>query len=263
MSCHMMKQWKTKNALSVEPRMLRKSYRHYAMCGDSTSEDDVAKLMGGEKADMVFTSPPYGVSVDSLRGGFKKQKKLYNEYEDTPKETKEVNKKALSIALGVSDVVFWNIQYGTGNKEWFFDVLLLNKLVDIFIWSKTNPPPGSFDNIATSGFEFIFLFSNTIKGRKVPRGSFKGHELSTVYTSAVTRMNNGHKASFSLEMVNHFLSKIDGETVYEPFLGSGSTLIACEKTNRKCYGMEIDVKYMNTILKRFEEYSGDTVELAC
>ena len=234
-------------------------YRHKLLCGDSTDEADVEKLMCGEKADMVFTSPPYGLGTDRLRGGFKKTNQLYNEYKDETEVTKELCRSVINIAIKNSTVVFWNIQLLSKNKKWFFEVLPLDKLSEIFIWTKSNPPPGSNEGIATSSFEFIFCFSNdaNLESRKIPGSKFKGHEMSTVYHSSVNKMDLGHKAAFSIEFVLNYIDPIDPKTVLDLFLGSGSTLIACEKTNRRCFGLEIDPHYCSVIIKRWETYTNE------
>ena len=242
--------------------MLRLKSKHRLLCGDSTDKADVDRLMDGARADMVFTSPPYGIGSDSLRGGHKNPERLYKDHDDDDKNLAfHTSKKTIENVLDRSAVVFWNIQLGSRNKEWFWQSLPLEKLCDVAVWTKTNPPPGSFKGVLTSAFEFVFIFSNEANptSRKIPGADFPGHKLSTVYNSSVARMDHGHKAAFSLEMVLHFVEPMQPNLVLEPFCGSGSTLIACEKTNRTCYGLEIDPHYCSVILKRYQDYSGGQV----
>jgi len=137
-------------------------------------------------------------------------------------------------------------------------------LIEVFVWTKSNPPPSSNENVATTAFEFVFCFSRDIKkgSRKIPCKIFKGHELSTNYTSGVADGKEfGHGAVFPVAFPEHFISKCAESTVLDLFLGSGSTLIACEKTGRRCFGMEIDPHYCDVILKRFEDFTGKVATL--
>ena len=70
-----------------------------------------------------------------------------------------------------------------------------------------------------------------------------------------------HPTSKPIELITKSLIAVNAKLVYDPFLGSGSTLIACEKTNRKCYGMELDPHYCDVIIKRWEDYTGQKAEL--
>ena len=266
--------------------MLRKTYRHYAMCGDSTSEDDVAKLMDGEKADMVFTSPPYSDQRDY--GGnlnldpYHLAKAVFN----FPAIFYAVN---LGIQIKNREIVTYWDEYLRYAKERDIKLLSWN------IWDKGNASaPAHQQAMFGLCHEWVFIFGeykkqNLIKENKgaqtwgQPTVREKDGSLtkkSKVVTSTHRQLDTvidipavknysdeftEHPAQFPIELAEQYIlsgtNKVD--LVSDPFLGSGSTLIACEKTNRKCYGMEIDVKYMNVILKRFEEYSGDTVELVC
>ena len=71
---------------------------------------------------------------------------------------------------------------------------------------------------------------------------------------------HGHATPKPVQMIERIIKSSSQKKVIEPFLGSGTTLIACEKTNRKCYGMEIDPHYCDVIVKRWEEYTGNKAE---
>ncbi len=140
-----------------------------------------------------------------------------------------------------------------------------DNLVDVFIWNKTNPPPAMAEKVATSAFEFLFVFSSeNMPKRSVKCASFGRGTFSNVYTHAVgnnSHTNGSHGATFPVSLVEYYLTNLAGPSVLDIFGGSGSTLIACEKTNRKCYMMEIDPHYCDVILKRWEDYTGKQATL--
>ena len=220
--------------------MLRKTYRHYAMCGDSTSEADVAKLMDGEKADMVFTDPPYGMNLDtdysSMPGGVKHRKIEGDDKDYDASFLLDYFSSVPEIFLFGSDYYCHSLPKNKGS--WI-------------VWDKYHT-----DTNERIGSSFELCWSKNRHKRSIAR-------VKAVNTSWETvKERVGHPTQKPISLAEWFFDRWgkDNDLVVDLFLGSGSTLIACEKTNRRCYGMEIDVKYMNVILKRFEEYSGDTAE---
>lgn len=239
---------------------------HRLMCGDSTDKVQVEKLMNGEKADITFTSPPYnlGKSIGMRNGSFKGKSTAYKNHNDEMQSSDylELLQLSTSNALLVSDYQVVNIQWLAGNKKESIEWLNHFKahFVDVLIWEKTNPPPAMADQVATSGFEFLFIFSSeinpkrTIKTATFMRGSFNNVFRSSVGSNSHTEGTHG--ATFPVSFAEHYISNLSKQSVIDLFGGSGSTLIACEKTNRKCFMMDIDPHYCDVIVARWECYTG-------
>ena len=231
--------------------MLRKTYRHYIMNGDSTNEADVAKLMDGEKADMVFTDPPYGMNLDT---DYSKMGGKGNKYSKVIGDDKDYNPEHI-LKLNLPTVLFGADYYWSrldGNGQ-------------ISVWDKRthkDDEENKLGNVWGSHFEIIW---SNIKAQKIIfrhlwcAGTRAGKsEERTIDGSKPVFLHPTQKPiDLCISVINHYGKP---NSVLDLFLGSGSTLIACEKTGRRCYGMEVDAKYINVILKRFEDYSGDTAE---
>ena len=200
--------------------------KHRLMCGDSTKESDVKKLMNGDKADMVFTDPPYGMNAVSKSGVLsKKYKKDIIGDDDT-----QIAEKSFNL---INDIfkcpqVWWGANYYANiipNSEGWI------------VWDKNN---GQSDQT-----DCELAYTNI---RSVCR----------LYKQASEKKNRVHPTqkpvSLFLWVLERFNLKPD--IVLDIFLGSGSTLIACEKTNRTCYGMELDTKYCDVIIERWEQFTG-------
>ena len=234
--------------------------KHRIMCGDSTKQEDVLRLLAGSNGiDMTFTSPPYNVGHNLGYEG--KDSKYVNP--DNLENYVEIITNSTRLALEYTKDVFINIQLLANNKR---DVLLwlaglANNFKDLFFWKKTQVAPAMAENVANSQVELIVLFgkdNNTRRwGNKAFRGNFSNH-IETHSASTENENSDIHNATFPVELPLKFIAQgyEEGSKIYDPFIGSGTTLIACEKTNRICYGMEIEPRYVDVILKRYEVYTG-------
>ena len=114
------------------------------------------------------------------------------------------------------------------------------------------------ESVMNSRFEFVFIFSRKENAmRKIESGKFRN--VSNVFELNPTGKNPNtevHAAVFPVEFVSHYLGYLSRKSVVDPFMGSGTTLIACEQLDRKCYGMEIDPLYCDVIVKRWENLTG-------
>src|SRR5574343_241847 len=207
---------------------------HRLMCGDSTIIDDVEKLMNGEKADMVFTSPPYNGDTH-LDYGKGENKKLYENNTDkwTSEEYIDFCYQVLANLFNfTSGFIFWNVNYNAKSRFEYVKCIypFIENLWETIIWKKTGMP---LSNGLTRNFEFIFCFKNG--ERKHLSREFKTESNIWDISNIGSQDKNKHKACFPVGLPERGIinGSNEGQTVLEPFAGSGTTIIACEKTNRK------------------------------
>jgi DNA modification methylase len=226
--------------------------------------------MGGERAAITFTSPPYNAGVSSkLSGNTSIDDNLYkDEYDDNKslQEWLELMRNSTKKSLDVSKYVFINVQSLAGNKtaliEYWFD--FVEYYADVAIWDKKNAAPAAAQRVMDSRFEFVLVFSESAT-RAIGTREFRGM-VHNVYEGAPQRNNkyaDAHAATFPVDFPEHFIKTFtnDGERIYEPFAGTGTTLIACERLNRKCRAVEISPAYCSVVLERWAEMTGEQPEL--
>ena len=220
---------------------------HRLLCGDSTSLDEVEKLMAGAKADLLHTDPPYGVSYDG-KGGQKQWEMIKN---DAMVEDGLVDflVAAFNCAnLSLKDKAAWYVWHGYKGTREFYEALKLagkNPGAQI-VWVKNGL--GTMWSNYRPKHECAIYVSGEFYG---------GYDQSTVWDVARER-NYVHPTQKPVELVERALinSSKKGQLVLDLFGGSGSTLIACEKTNRNSRLMELDPKYCDVIVKRWEQFTG-------
>ena len=222
--------------------------KHRLMCGDSTSEAYVAKLMDGQKADLVFTDPPYGVEYQSkMRTKSKKFDVLKNDHH------------FLDIAPVIhchsQGWVFvwtsWKVQV-----KWLDQFDAFGYPSNIVIWHKPGGGMGDLKKTFLSDYEVALVWH-------------RGAELCGERIGSVWTINKDGTSSYihptqkPVALACEAIDKTTNECakILDLFGGSGSTLIACEKTNRVCYMMELDEHYCDVIIARWEKYTGKKAEL--
>jgi len=224
---------------------------HRLMCGDSARAEDVEKLLGGQMVDICFTSPPYNVAANSNLPD--KDKYLTNTDDLSSDDYLSFLVSFITIALKFSEYVFVNIQSVSGNKTALIELLYALKKVyaETIIWDKCSSEPAMASNVLNSRYEYIHVFSkkaNRAIGKKVFRGTLEN--LISIPSRQGNEFSGVHKATYPAEFAQFFVSNFSMASVFDPFLGSGTTMIAAEQTGRVCYGMEIAPEYVAVALQR-------------
>lgn len=245
---------------------------HRVLCGDSTKAEDVAWLMAGLKADLCFTSPPYalGKSV-SLSGNKTMSAKAnaYDDHEDNAEGWGQLMRGWFSASdKAVSDVWVVNVQPLAGNKRNLVQFIAdnANRLVDFVTWDKGHAAPAMASGVMSSRFEWMIIFSTKENAsRAVPLSSWRG-TVQSVYVAPPQRSNDFskvHAATMPIHVPSWVMQTLcdQSKSIYEPFCGSVTTLIAAEQLGRKCYGMEISPAYCDVIVQRWEKLTGKTATL--
>ena len=238
---------------------------HRLMCGDSTSADDVEKLMNGEKADIAFMSPPYnagfGANITKENG---RSKYLDGDDNMSSDDYRNFLQSVLNVVIMYCSYVFENIQYLANNKNALITFLAENVsvLADIIIWDKERSQPQLAENVLNSEFEFVFCFSK--KGnRSIGTIPFHGTLKNIVHISnqRSTEFASIHNATMPIQVAGYFVENFAKDSVIDLFGGTGTTLIACEQLDKKCFMMELSEKYCDVIIKRWEDFTGQEAVL--
>lgn len=233
---------------------------HRLLCGDSTNSNDLDKLMDGEKADMAFTDPPYGVSYE---GGLNEKKKqqikndslkgdeLYNFLYQAFNNLKEYTKDKSGIYIYYSTnrtLQFINALHDAGLKQ-----------RSIIIWYKQGGGFGDFMAQYMNAYEPCIYCSN---GETV--NWYGPTNEKTVWEMKKENKCDLHPTMKPVELVTRAIhnSSKSGDIVIDLFGGSGTTLIASEQEGRKARLMELDTRYVDVIVKRYIRTTGkDDVRL--
>jgi len=221
------------------------------LCGDSTKIDDVEKLMDGKKADMVFTDPPYGVDYDG--GVTTKREKLSGDQKQTSIYA-DVLPLLYCFSTDSSPFYIWHAAgYADMASEMqTADLTIRNQI----IWNKNQAQYGALSAQYKQKHEPCFYAH---KKGKAPTWNGATTEV-TVWDIERSKKNEFHPTQKPVALAERAIKNHLGtdSSVLDLFLGSGSTLIASEKTGRICYGMELDPQYMDVIIQRWVNYTGET-----
>jgi DNA modification methylase len=228
---------------------------HRMMCGDSTSKDDVAKLMAGEKADMVFTDPPYNVGYEGSDGQSIKNDKMsiaqfsefcksfYQNYFD-------------SMVEGGAIYVFHSDSMRHIFTAEFIDAGF--HFSGNLVWNKQSLNMGRFD--------YHMKHEPCLYGWKKGASHkwYSDRKQTSVFDFDKPAKNDLHPTMKPIGLVEYFVgnSSKAKDMVLDLFLGSGTTLIACEKMGRQCYGMELDEHFCSVIIERWQKFTGKEAKLA-
>lgn len=245
--------------------------RHRLLCGDSTDRDQVQRLMGGERADICFTSPPYNAmsgfhANPAIGNAYMREGGVYQHFEDnmTPQEHAALLSGALNNALEVTDDVLFNIRCTKGALAG--TALFLGEHFEHFSgvinWEKTSAFTPVFEcqyGMLSNRCEPIYTFNKD--GRKKflhptwPRDKQMPNFVKTENGQG-NKNASIHGATFPVSLAAWVIEHFTTDSVLDLFGGTGTTMIAAEQMGRTCYMMELDPLYCDVIIQRWEQFTG-------
>jgi len=227
---------------------------HRLLCGDSTNPQHVERLMDGKKADMVFTDPPYGVNYEG--GHFhsgdvnikRKREKLANDSDD------QIYSDVIPLIASFCNGPCYTWFADTKPLKLYQAVEAVGQIHALIIWHKTNAKYAAMNAQYKQRHEPCLYWK--------PKGSTLrwcgASTEATLWEMKRDATNNFHPTQKPVELAERAINNHKVATVLDLFGGSGSTLIACEKTSRHCRMMELDPAYCDVIVKRWEDFTGNT-----
>ena len=238
--------------------------RHRLMCGDSTDRTMIDELLDGAKVNMIYTDPPYGMNLDTDYSGmqnhldFAKEKGFTGGKKYDGGIVDDFNPKMIStiLDLNVKETFLWGADY-------FAELLPDKNDGSWVVWDKR---ANGNDNIQEDyssdkmyGSCFELCWSRNRHKRDIARVKWAG----VFGTEQEFDRKRHHPTQKPIKLSEWFLSRYSKENdeILDLFGGSGSTLIACEQLNRTCYMMELDEKYVDVIINRWEQYTGQKAVL--
>ena len=226
---------------------------HRLMCGDSTSLDQIEKLLDGEMADMAFTDPPYNVDYGNSNNPRHKSRQIMNDKMNDDDWDTFVNDYITALLT----YCHGNIYIAMSDKELGHMQLTFEKLggkwASFIVWVK--------DRLVLSGKDYHSRHETILYGWKdgvSDRQRVEDRTETDVWEIKRPSNSELHPTMKPVELVERALtnSSKSKNIVLDLFGGSGTTMIACEKLNRKAYIMELDPKYCDVIVKRWEDFTG-------
>ena len=230
---------------------------------------------------MCFTSPPYNLGKNfALRRNMCRQSKstklsgnkslekrgnAYTSFDDGGNEQQwhELVDSMMTVSRKFCDVVVFNVQPLAGNKRVFWKWIsdLSDCLVDVLVWNKGHSSPAMAKGVCSSTYELIVIVGKDGASRSIPFATWRG-TIQSVYSAPPHTQNEFssiHGATFPVHLPAFIIGELcnRAKSAYDCCMGTGTTLIACEQLNRKCYGMEIDPAYCDVTIKRWENLTGD------
>lgn len=249
--------------------------KHRLLCGDATDPDSYKRLLGRARASMVFTDPPYNVPIAGHVSGLGK-----NTHREFAMASGEMTSGQFADFLSQ---VFENLVHHSKDGSIHYVCMdwrhlgelqmagdaCYSELKNICVWVKTNAGMGSFYR---SQHEFVYVFKNGTKPHinNFELGQHGRHRTNVWHYAGATSFGSDRDEALSMHptvkpvaMVADSIRDCSNRNtiVLDPFGGSGTTLIAAEKTGRRGYLMELDPAYCDTIVTRWQDYAGETAKL--
>ena len=231
------------------------------------------KTLPDKAFDLTITSPPYNMNlrVNSRGDGYcsrqivKEISTKYKNYDDNlpMDEYKDFLVSVMKELVRVSEVTFFNIQVITGNKPAFFSAVgeMSSEIKELIVWDKGAGQPAIQEGVMNSCFELILVLGGNPITRSFQNRKFKRGTVDNIFRigkSSATGID--HKASFPIDIPNkilHVFAK-DGDRIFDPFLGTGTTAISAHNGGFDFVGCEIDIDYYNAAKERFKNATAQT-----
>ena len=235
---------------------------HRLMCGDSTSVDDINKLLDNNKIDMIYTDPPYGMNLDTdfssmkskLGTSFGERKLKGSKYEQGIVDDFNPEMINTIMSLNVKETFLWGADY-------FAELLPDKNNGSWVVWDKRsnegNPIEYALSSDKMYGSCFELCWSKNKHKREIARIKWAG----VFGMEKEDTKNRVHPTQKPTKLSCWFIDKYsdNNSNILDLFGGSGSTLIACEQLNRNCYMMELDEHYVSVIIERYINFTGNDV----
>lgn len=239
---------------------------HVLMCADATSVDDVTRLMNQDKADLVFTDPPYNVGIGSKNAFLNTIQIARRCTEDIENDKgmtdEEIGEKIwypafINMRNASSDCCSIYVTMPQGGTHMMMMMMMMKSGWQVkheLIWRKNAP------TFSMGRLDYDYQHEPICYGWNITHEFYgKGEQNKSVWEFDKPRKCDLHPTMKPISLILNAImnSSKDGDVVLDLFGGSGSTLIACEQTNRRCRMMEIDPKYCDVIIKRWETLTGN------
>ena len=229
---------------------------------------DTLQRMEDDSINLVITSPPYNMNLRIRNGEYCSRqivKEISTKYTEFPDnlpidEYYELHSNVLKELIRVGELIFYNIQIVTGSKRSIFKMIgeFSEYLKDIIVWDKSYAQPAIQHLVLNRRTELILIFDKDypISRQFRKKGKFKRGSLNDIWI--INREQSGkksHGAVFPQELVATILENFsdEGDIVYDPFMGTGTTAVVAKKMNRKFIGSEISSKYIEIAEDRLKE----------
>jgi len=232
---------------------------------------DTMSRMDDGSVDCVITSPPYNMNLRIRNGKYcsrqivKELSTKYSSFDDNLpiEEYNEFHTKVMKELLRISKVVFYNIQIVTGSKRSIFKMIgdFNEQLKDIIIWDKGVAQPAMQKQVLNRRSELILVFETDYPiSRQYKYANFERGKLNDIWEiKRGKKISKNHGAVFPEELVGRILENFtnEGEVIYDPFMGTGTTAIVSKKMNRRFIGSEIGKDYFDLVEKRLKEFNNE------
>jgi DNA modification methylase len=234
-------------------------------CGDAT-DPEVWKNLMVDRGELVFTSPPYNVGYLGMPGLKGTSKKYINDEDESgSEEYLEFLCKWTQLAVDNCDEVMVNLGLVSANRRPVINYLhiFVDHYKDTVYWVKDTAAPHINEATLNNRVEPIYCFGNG--KRAFQHANWQQGTMWNVITGPNASANEAadiHKATFPLYLPLHIISAFThtGDTIVDPFMGTGTTLIACERQGRLCYGIELEPSYCDYTIARWEQETGQKAE---
>lgn len=234
--------------------------RHRLMCGDSTDKATVELLMNGNKADMVLSDPPYGMFLDTdfsdIKGSMKsigrKNHTKGNKYDKVIGDNEDFTPELITTFF--ENFAYCKEMFLFG-ADYFAEILPNKNEGSWLVWDKRKESQAD-----AIGSEFELCWSKSKHKRRMLRHDWFGFSSSQNGADARNRVHPTQKPiTLLVDIIEQWGNRCNN--IVDLYGGSGSTLIACEQLNRNCYMMELDPKYIDVIIERWEQFTGEKAVL--